>query len=121
MTRLAVPVPVYSNGKLLERQELWSLGLWTVATTTTLGSPRERVSWGLLYADTPTHMCYEATPGMPHGANQAIVVSGQTGWWTFDVGRDIRVKVIDLIAAFIELRNRSELIAEALRHLASTP
>jgi hypothetical protein len=73
------------------------------------------VAWGLIYADHPTHMCYEATPaGTP---NHAIVAAGDSGWWIFDMGRDIRVKRVDLIKAFVELRDRLDLITEALRFL----
>lgn len=110
MTRLAVPVPVYSNGKLMDRQELWSVGVWTHG---------ERVSWGLLYADLPTHMCYEATPGAPYATKHAALMSGEpAGWWTFEVGRDIRVKRNDLIRTFIELRRQSDLIGAAIQQLA---
>lgn len=82
-----VPVPVWQNGKLTE--DRWGLAV-------DIG----RDVWGLAWDGQLTHMCYSFEGAPPAEAVERV---REGGWWSFDVGRDLRVSVGDLERAFREL------------------
>lgn len=84
---VVTPVPVYQNGKPV------GPGFWSLAVDAVAG----RTAWGLAYCGRLTHMCYDVRDIPPATAVQRV---RDYGWWTFDVGHDLRVKVEDLEGGF---------------------
>lgn len=84
----SVPIRVYAGEQPVTLPELWRLG-----TAWRWG----RDVWGLEYAGRMTHMCYDVRYAPVIGAIEKARV---TGWWYFDVGNELRVKVEDLEAGF---------------------
>lgn len=89
-----VPIRVYIAGKPVEHSHLWELGV------------RRRGDieiWGLVYGGTMTHMCYGTDHAEPTEA-LAKVRSQNHGWWLFDWGRELGVRIDDLEVAFRTLK-----------------
>lgn len=86
----SVPIAVYIGEALSSGGALWTLGIT---------SRNETQVWGLEYAGRMTHMCYDTNHAPPA---EAVVKVRERGfdWWYFDVGRELRVKMDDLEAAF---------------------
>lgn len=82
------PIRVHIGERLIDHPEHWELGV----------SRREaREVWGLVYGGAMTHMCYDFVHAPPA---EAIVKVREFGWFYFDAGRELRVRVEDLEEAF---------------------
>jgi hypothetical protein len=84
----SVPIRVYAGEQAVTLPELWRLGTaWRWGKDV----------WGLEYAGRMTHMCYDASYAVPAEALEKV---RKFGWWYFDAGNELRVKVEDLEAGF---------------------
>jgi hypothetical protein len=82
------PIRVHIGERLIDHPEHWELGV---------GRRGDREVWGLVYGGAMTHMCYDPTYAPPA---EAVAKVREFGWWYFDAGRELRVRVEDLEEAF---------------------
>lgn len=91
------PITIYSIDEVVSDNKHWELGLWFLAG---------RKIWGLLYFNSPTHMCYDLDSNRSirehsEDKRERFKDDPNPDWlrWYFDVGARLYVTLEDLEVA----------------------